>query len=71
MSAERHAQAHGLTELVSLRLPESCAAGDLVSLEAGSGVRHDFSIIRRRWMASETSAKLEITLDYPATSARR
>ncbi|WP_244483399.1 hypothetical protein [Mesorhizobium sp. 1M-11] len=71
-SAERYVRDHDLaTALDLLRLPEGCANGDLVSLEAGKGVRHDFSIIRRRWVAAANSTELEITLDYPAASPRR
>nr|WP_245432319.1 hypothetical protein [Mesorhizobium loti] len=56
---------------MSLRLPQGCATGDLVSLETGNDARHDFSIIRRRWVVAGTATKLEITLDYPAMSPRR
>jgi hypothetical protein len=66
-SAERHAGRHQLTTtLLSLRLPVSCATGDLVSLETGNAGRHDFSIIRRRWIVAANTTELEITLDHPA-----
>ena len=70
--ADRHVRDHDLAlALDLLQLPEGCANGDLVSLEAGKSARHDFSVIRRRWVAAGNNTKLEITLDYPAASPRR
>jgi hypothetical protein len=65
-SASGHAGKHGLTEaLAAIGLGGDCAVGDLVSL-VKAGVQHDFSIIRRRWIAGETGVALELMLDHPA-----
>ncbi|MER9597430.1 hypothetical protein [Mesorhizobium sp. M0244] len=42
--------------------------GDLVAV-VGAGTQHDFAIIRRRWITSETGTRLELTLDHPARSS--
>lgn len=68
-SAERHTRKHGIFDkLVGTRFSHRCLTGDLVSLENG-GARHDFMIIRRRWIIGDGGTRLELTLDYPARSA--
>ncbi|MER8382040.1 hypothetical protein NKJ36_12320 [Mesorhizobium sp. M0142] len=54
--------------LETLDLDSYCAVGDLVSV-VRAGTQHDFAIIRRRWIASETGTTLELTLDHPARSS--
>lgn len=51
--------------LGSLGLGAGCVVGDMVSL-LKDGERHDFSIIRRRWIADAGGITLEVTLDHPA-----
>ncbi|WP_378942991.1 hypothetical protein [Mesorhizobium sp. ANAO-SY3R2] len=46
------------------RLSPDCQTGDIVSVFSG-GVRHDFAVLRRRWVIGEPNSSLEITLDYP------
>ena len=66
-TAQRHATKQGHTDLVAgLELPESCAAGDLVSIG-----EMEFIISRRRWLTGSGELVLEIVLDYPARSALR
>ena len=67
--AERHAGKHALALALS-GLGRDCAVGDLVSVEQ-NGTRHDFSIIRRRWIAGDDNTALELTLDYPARPGGR
>ncbi|MEO3998782.1 hypothetical protein [Mesorhizobium sp. CAU 1732] len=65
-SARRHADRHALAEHFSeLRLGAEVANGDLVSIEAAD-TRHDFAVIRRRWIARDGASVLELTLDHPA-----
>jgi hypothetical protein len=65
-SARRHAERHAMAERFSeLRLGAEVAQGDLVSIET-AGTRHDFSVIRRRWIAGDGASLLELTLDHPA-----
>jgi hypothetical protein len=67
-AASRYAGKHSIAgTLAALRLDSDCAVGDLVSLE-DTGTRHDFAIVRRRWIASGAGATLELTLDHPARS---
>jgi len=69
--ASSHAARQGLSgALQAMRLPARCAAGDLVTLEAG-GARHDFVVMRRRWLAGAGAVRLEITLDHPARPSTR
>lgn len=64
--ARHYASKQNITETVeALDLGSACAVGDLVSFMK-AGTRHDFAIIRRRWIAGETGARLELTLDHPA-----
>ncbi|MDX8530022.1 hypothetical protein RFM41_11780 [Mesorhizobium sp. VK25A] len=67
-AASHYAGKHSIAgALGALRLYSDCTVGDLVSLE-DAGARHDFAIIRRRWIASGAGVKLELTLDHPARS---
>ncbi|PTE12192.1 hypothetical protein C9427_00950 [Mesorhizobium helmanticense] len=64
--ARHYASKQGIAEVVeTLDLGSDCAVGDLVSL-VKAGTRHDFAVIRRRWIAGETGSTLELTLDHPA-----
>lgn len=69
-SAERYAAKVGIALGQAAALRPDCSEGDLVSLEAG-GVRHDFYILRRRWIVADGTARLEVTLDHPVRGARR
>lgn len=65
--AARHAERHGLSDMIStLPVPENIAVGDLISVEAG-GKTHDFAVIRRRWIFVRPQMLLELTLDHPAS----
>ncbi|PWJ76943.1 hypothetical protein C7441_11855 [Pseudaminobacter salicylatoxidans] len=69
-TAQRHASRIGILEQVlAIRLPETCQAGDAVSLEIDGAV-HEFSISRRAWRIRRADALLEITLDFPARPVR-
>jgi hypothetical protein len=64
--AKHYASKQAISETVeALDLGADCAVGDLVSL-THAGTRHDFAIIRRRWINDEGGVKLEVTLDHPA-----
>lgn len=70
-SAERHAGKEGLgARLAALPLDPAVQVGDMVSIESG-GKRHDFSVLRRRWVAEGQHARLEVTLDHPARPVGR
>ncbi|MDX8515068.1 hypothetical protein [Mesorhizobium captivum] len=68
-SAKHYASKQGIAGLVeTLDLGSDCAVGDFVSLET-TGARHDFAIIRRRWIINARGGTmLELTLDHPARS---
>ncbi|HTV70754.1 MAG TPA: hypothetical protein VMF90_19675 [Rhizobiaceae bacterium] len=63
-SADRYASKIGLDLARSAILGVDCAEGDIVSLASG-GARHDFYVLRRRWIIEEGSSQLEVTLDHP------
>jgi|GEM_PF-3909068 len=64
-SAERYAARHHLEEeLTKIELGQESLVGDLVSLETRDRP-HDFIIISRRWVISNESRRLELTLDHP------
>lgn len=65
-SAERYAIKHGMRDRAKqLTMPVFCSQGDIVSLEE-NGARHDFFVIRRRWIIGNDAVQLEVTLDHPA-----
>lgn len=66
-AAQAHVAAHGLPVPAGngLRLTESCLPGDIVTI-MHDGRRHDFSVLRRRWIVEEAGTRLEVTLDHPA-----
>ncbi|RUT99136.1 hypothetical protein EOD23_25675 [Mesorhizobium sp. USDA-HM6] len=68
-SAKHYASKQAITgQVETLDLGSDCAVGDLVSLET-AGIRHDFAVIRRRWIIGARGGTiLELTLDYPARS---
>ncbi|MCV3209904.1 hypothetical protein OHD62_18860 [Mesorhizobium sp. YC-39] len=67
--ARHYASKQGIAQAVeTLDLGCDCAAGDLVSL-IQAGARHDFAIIRRRWIVDGVGTRLELTLDHPARSS--
>ncbi|MER8397400.1 hypothetical protein [Mesorhizobium sp. M0306] len=69
--ARHYAGKQDIAETIeALDLDGDCAVGDLVSV-VRAGTQHDFAIIRRRWVASETGTTLELTLDHPARSTGR
>jgi hypothetical protein len=63
-SAERYASKIGLDLAKIAVLGSDCAEGDVVSV-ASDGVRHDFYVLRRRWVIDEGQSQLEVTLDHP------
>lgn len=65
-SARSHAQSRDLLQpLAELRLSEAVTIGDMVCL-VHEGVRHNFSVVRRSWVAEKGDLRLEVLLDYPA-----
>ncbi|TIS47649.1 MAG: hypothetical protein E5W96_18285 [Mesorhizobium sp.] len=69
-SAKHYASKQEIAGLVeTLDLGSNCAVGDLVSLETAAA-RHDFAVIRRRWIiGTRGGSMLELTLDHPARSS--
>ncbi|WP_018427366.1 hypothetical protein [Hoeflea sp. 108] len=60
-SAKTYADRQGLTSLLaSAGISGDCQTGDIVSVGDA-----DFYILRRRWVLSAGSSRLEITLDHP------
>jgi hypothetical protein len=69
-TAERYAVQTGILERVlATALPAECQVGDVVSMEV-DGRSHEFGLLRRRWVAGDGTARLEITLDHPALGGR-
>lgn len=70
-SAERYAGKEGIgARLTALPLDPAIQVGDMVSIET-NGRRHDFSVLRRRWVAEGERVTLEVALDHPARPAGR
>ncbi|MDR7032150.1 hypothetical protein [Mesorhizobium sp. BE184] len=70
-SAERHAGKEGLgARLAALLLDPAVQVGDVVSILSDSK-RHDFSVLRRRWVIESERTELEMTLDHPARPVGR
>ncbi|WP_119272717.1 hypothetical protein [Taklimakanibacter deserti] len=69
-SAERYAARHQVEEeLAKIELGPESLTGDLVSLETRDRP-HDFIITSRRWVVSNESTRLELTLDHPVRRGR-
>jgi hypothetical protein len=69
-SAARYVDKYQIRDdLMELDLGTDCLPGDIVSVEIRERP-HDFIILRRRWIITDASRLLEMTLDHPARPLR-